>query len=98
MSWKGQYMQCDKWHDMSFQQLNIDLKAGGLISGRGNDAAGNFEISGSFAYAEPICRWVKSYDHHKIYYEGTLNNSTKEIKGKWGFQPGDKDGEFKLWQ
>lgn len=37
MSWKAQYEQHKKWHDMTFTNLKVDTKAGGKVSGHGSD-------------------------------------------------------------
>jgi len=37
MSWKAQYNQNNTWHDMHFDNLNVQTTPGGLIQGGGND-------------------------------------------------------------
>lgn len=95
--WKGFYVQCNTEHPMTFNNLNIDAKAGGLISGSGSDTVGSFDINGSFSHTEPVGRFVKQYHgKHAIYYQGTFNQNNNSIEGFWGVHAGDQDGKFKL--
>lgn len=49
IKWLGQYKQCNQWHDMHFDELNINPAPGGLIKGRGSDSVGSFTIEGGFS-------------------------------------------------
>ena len=77
--WKGSYEQCNKQHTMNFDHFSAQLGADGLINGGGRDDAGDFTINGSFATASPVCRFIKTYPQHKIYYEGTYDKTRKSI-------------------
>ena len=74
MSWNGYYVQCNKQHLMSFDNLNVVMQAGGSIQGNGVDTVGRFTVTGAFAHDRPVGRFVKQYEGmHAVYYEGTLN-------------------------
>ena len=55
--WKAQYEQYGTWHDMKFQQINVDARPGGLIQASGVDTVGQFTFQGSFSPNEPKCRF-----------------------------------------
>lgn len=85
MPWSGYYVQCGNQHPMKFDTINIQTGPSGQIAGKGADDAGQFNISGSFSPSEPLCRFVKEYQQHSIYYEGRFNNGTGTIDGFWGY-------------
>jgi len=53
---------------MQFAQLNVDARPGGVIKGNGQDQPGPFTFEGTFAPNSPLCRILKSYQSHKVYY------------------------------
>lgn len=96
MSWKAQYEQFDAWHDMNFLSLEVNENPGGIVKGHGSDEVGEFTFEGSFSQADPVVRILKQYKgKHAIYYEGR-RTSPGEINGDWGFEPGEKDGKFRM--
>ena len=97
MSWRAQYEQYGKWHDMTFSSINVELTPGGLIMGKGSDEVGQFTFQGSLHMKEPKCGIHKQYlGKHAIYYQGNVNAQAGEINGSWGWKPGDSNGGFRM--
>lgn len=69
----------------------------GQINATGTDEVGQFTFRGQFNNADSGLKIVKQYlGQHTIYYEGVLNRAAGEIQGHWGFNPGSKDGGFRM--
>lgn len=97
MSWAAQYEQNGTWHDMHFEQLNVQAQPGGIIQGKGKDEVGEFTFEGSFSPNNPECRIHKQYlGQHAIYYQGKVDPQTGAISGSWGFEPGESNGGFRM--
>lgn len=97
MSWLAQYEQKNSWHDMKFTTLNVNPAPSGIVDGAGSDDIGQFTFKGTFSPNAPVCRVTKQYlGKHAIYYEGTYDGNSGIIMGHWGFEPGSKDGNFRM--
>ena len=90
-------MQCNKPHEMHFDNMQVESRPGGSIRGQGADSVGQFTIEGSFSPHEPKCRFVKQYTgKHAIYYEGDVDTASGVIRGHWGFKAGENQEGFEL--
>ena len=97
MSWIAQYEQHGKWNDMIFLSINVQTNPGGVINGKGKDKVGEFTFEGSFNANDLKCKIHKHYNgKHSVYYQGEFIPQTGDIKGSWGFKPGNSDGGFRM--
>lgn len=77
--WKGHYSQGGVKQEMKFQ--NFQIGSGGVITGNGSDAVGQFTISGQMSNIGDI-KFAKTYKGaHTVNYSGKLVNGA--IEGKW---------------
>ncbi len=89
------------WHgfytyggDSDRHRMDLDLEfSNGTIRGAGGDDVGAFSIRGSYD-GSLVCRWIKSYSTHAVYYEGPFDLGS--IYGTWEIPPFGRGG-FRIW-
>lgn len=93
VNWSGSFNQGGQDTNMQFAHMWYD--ADGNVAGSGNDAVGEFGISGTHTNYGTM-NFDKQYvGAHCVKYSGTITNNGKDINGQWEI-PGNCDGSFTI--
>jgi hypothetical protein len=91
--WKGFWIQ-----DLIRGHMRLTLQfSGSDVNGRGNDAKGEFQVSGIFSDVNGGVLFTTTYQTHAVEYAGTWDGNF--IYGKWTLHDEQftEIGEFEIW-
>ena len=91
--WKGFWIQ-----DLIRGHMRLTLQfSGSDVNGRGNDAKGEFQVSGIFSDVNGGVLFTTTYQTHAVEYVGTWDGTF--IYGKWTLHDEQftEIGEFEIW-